>query len=71
MTQYLPLTITLTGAYKITLTGAYKINQLRVENGFKPLVILVSRRSGGATMSSSFIRERTLSEGEGNERSLC
>ena len=40
-----------------TLTGAEKINLLRVEKGFQPLVILVSRRSNAATMSSTFIRE--------------
>jgi cytidyltransferase-like protein len=43
-----------------TIAGANKINQLRAEKGMLPLVILVSRRSGAATMSSSFIRE-TLS----------
>lgn len=43
-----------------TLAGAYKINQLRLERGFPPLVILVSRRSGAATMSSTFIREMNI-----------
>lgn len=43
-----------------TISGANKINQLRTEKGMLPLVILVSRRSGAATMSSTFIRE-TLS----------
>jgi phosphopantetheine adenylyltransferase len=44
-----------------TVSGANKINQLRAEKGMLPLVILVSRRSGAATMSSTFIRETLLS----------
>ena len=40
-----------------TLQGAHKINQMRYEKGLLPLVILVSRRSGSATMSSTFIRK--------------
>lgn len=43
-----------------TLTGANKINEMRIEKGFQPLVILVSRRSGAATMSSTFIREKNI-----------
>ena len=39
-----------------TVGGALKINQMRYEKGLPPLVILVSRRSGSATMSSSFMR---------------
>lgn len=46
-----------------TISGANKINLLRSEKGLSPLVILVSRRSGGATMSSTFIR-RTLSSAD-------
>jgi pantetheine-phosphate adenylyltransferase len=40
-----------------TMATGYKINQIRLENGLNPLTILVSRRSGGATMSSTFMRE--------------
>lgn len=40
-----------------TLQGAHKINQMRYEKGLPPLVILVTRRSGSATMSSTFIRK--------------
>jgi pantetheine-phosphate adenylyltransferase len=43
-----------------TMATGYKINQIRLENGLNPLTILVSRRSGGATMSSTFIRESTI-----------
>jgi pantetheine-phosphate adenylyltransferase len=40
-----------------TLNGGRKINSIRKEKGFAPLAILVSRRSDGATLSSSFIRQ--------------
>ena len=42
-----------------TIVGAYKINALRIEKGFNPLVILVSRRSDAATLSSTFLRTKT------------
>ena len=43
-----------------TIPGAYKINTLRVEKGYHPLVILVSRRSDAATLSSTFLRTKTF-----------
>lgn len=42
-----------------TITGAYKINEVRVSKGFRPLDILVSRRSDAATLSSTFLRSKT------------
>ena len=43
-----------------TIPGAYKINALRVEKGYHPLVILVSRRSDAATLSSTFLRTKGI-----------
>lgn len=40
-----------------TIAGAFKINELRAEKGFKPLAVLVSRRTDAATLSSTFIRD--------------
>ena len=41
-----------------TIAGAFKINEMRVEKGFKPLSILVTRRTDAATLSSTFIRQQ-------------
>lgn len=43
-----------------TIPGAYKINELRVQVGYQPLDILVSRRSDAATLSSTFLRTRKV-----------
>jgi len=39
-----------------TIAGAAKINELRVEKGFKPLVVVVTRRTVSSLLSSTFIR---------------
>ncbi len=39
-----------------TLMGAKKINQIRREKNMKPLDVLITRRSMGATLSSTFLR---------------
>jgi phosphopantetheine adenylyltransferase len=44
-----------------TVPGANKINQLRSESGMPPLAIFVSRRSEGATLSSTFLRAKQMS----------
>jgi len=41
-----------------TIGGALKINSLRAEKGMQPLVLLVTRRSESATLSSTFLRDR-------------
>jgi cytidyltransferase-like protein len=45
-----------------TIAGAHKINDIRVERGFNPLSILVSRRSEAATLSSTFLRNKKKAE---------
>jgi len=40
-----------------TIPGAFKINEIRIEKGFSPLSILVSRRLNIATLSSTFVRK--------------
>lgn len=42
-----------------TMSVTNKINQIRIEVGFHPLVTLISRRSDAATMSSTFIRDKS------------
>ena len=39
-----------------TLMGAKKINQIRRDRSMKPLDVLITRRSMGATLSSTFLR---------------
>ena len=41
-----------------TIGGALKINSIRKEKGWQPLKIIISRRHDGASLSSTFIRER-------------
>lgn len=39
-----------------TIAGALKINDIRRRSGMSPLTVLVTRRSEGATLSSTFLR---------------
>lgn len=40
-----------------TTAGAERINQLRVQKGFRPLAVAVTRRTSSATLSSTFLRQ--------------
>eukprot|EP00606_Chrysophyceae_sp_TOSAG23-5_P000393 GSChrysophyteH2.ASY1.ANO1.285.1 assembled CDS len=41
-----------------TIRGALKINAIRADKGMMPLILLVTRRSESATLSSTFLRDR-------------
>jgi len=46
-----------------TIEGAKKINKIREEKQMNPLAILVTRRENAAVLSSTFVREKTVSGG--------
>ena len=41
-----------------TINGAVRINDIRLGKGMRPLFVFVCRRSDGATLSSTFLRQR-------------
>ena len=46
-----------------TIEGARKINKIREEKQMNPLAILVTRRENAAVLSSTFVRENTVTSG--------